>query len=99
MSKVVLDLEGMSCASCAAHIERRLNDLDGVEASVNFATEKAAVRYDGERVAVDNLLAAVADSGYGASVATEDEPERRRARASRKRPSRMSVVMTAATSK
>jgi P-type Cu+ transporter len=77
VSKVVLDLEGMSCASCAAHIERRLNDLDGVEASVNFATEKAAVRYDGERVAVDNLLAAVADSGYGASVETEDEPERR----------------------
>lgn len=62
MSKVVLDLEGMSCASCAAHIERRLNDLDGVEASVNFATEKAAVRFD-EHVAVEDLLRAVEAAG------------------------------------
>ena len=44
--RVELPIEGMTCASCAARIERRLNKLDGVSASVNYATEKAAVEYD-----------------------------------------------------
>jgi P-type Cu+ transporter len=47
---VDLELEGMSCAACAARIERSLNELEGVDATVNFATEKAAVRYDEARV-------------------------------------------------
>ena len=38
--RVRLDLDGMTCASCAARIERKLNKLDGVEATVNFATER-----------------------------------------------------------
>ena len=42
---VDLDLEGMTCAACAARIEKVLNQLEGVEASVNFATEKASVRF------------------------------------------------------
>ena len=41
-----LDVEGMTCASCAARIERKLNKLDGVEATVNYATEQAAVSFD-----------------------------------------------------
>ncbi|MGH3007168.1 MAG: heavy metal translocating P-type ATPase, partial [Gaiellaceae bacterium] len=57
----------MTCASCAAHIERRLNGLEGVEASVNLATEKAAVRFD-ERVGVGDLLRAVEAAGYRASL-------------------------------
>ena len=57
-SDVVLDISGMTCASCATRIERKLNRLPGVEASVNYATDKASVRAAG----VDNetLLAAVA---------------------------------------
>ena len=58
----------MTCAACAARIEKALNKLDGVEASVNFATEKAAVRYDDDRVALDDLVPAVEGAGYGASV-------------------------------
>jgi len=42
--EVRLDLEGMTCASCVQRIERKLNKLDGVEATVNFATEQANVQ-------------------------------------------------------
>ena len=46
---VDLTVSGMTCASCAMRIEKRLNQLDGVEATVNYATERAAVDYDGKR--------------------------------------------------
>ncbi|HEY5638023.1 MAG TPA: heavy metal translocating P-type ATPase [Burkholderiales bacterium] len=70
-STVDLDLEGMSCAACATRIETVLNRLEGVEASVSFATEKATVRYAADKLAVEGLLAAVRDSGYDAHVAVE----------------------------
>jgi Cu+-exporting ATPase len=60
-----LDLEGMTCASCAVRIEKRLNRLDGVEATVNFATEQATVHCDAE-VPVKDLVEAVESAGYGA---------------------------------
>ncbi len=63
-----LELEGMTCASCAARIERRLNKLDGVEATVNFGTEEAAVSFDPARARVEELIAAVESIGYGASL-------------------------------
>ena len=63
--EVRLDLEGMTCASCVNRIERKLNKLDGVEASVNFATEQATVRYD-PSVTVDDLVSAVEAAGYHA---------------------------------
>ena len=81
--RVSLSLEGMTCASCATRIERKLNKLEGVEASVNYATEQAAVAYDPERVAVDELLRAVEAAGYRASVAKralEDDERARRLR-------------------
>jgi Cu+-exporting ATPase len=62
---VRLDLEGMTCASCAARIEKRLNKLDGVSATVNFATERATVRCVAA-VPVEQLVAAVQSTGYGA---------------------------------
>ena len=65
---VDLALTGMTCASCANRIEKSLNRLDGVTASVNFATEKAAVDFDPGRVAPDELVAAVESVGYGAQV-------------------------------
>ena len=76
MTEITLELEGMTCAGCAARIERGLNDLEGVQASVNLATEKAAVRYDDASLDVRALLAAVEATGYRASPAGErkDEP-------------------------
>ena len=65
LQEVRLDLEGMTCASCVARIERKLNKLDGVEASVNFATERATVHCD-PSVTVDDLVSAVEAAGYRA---------------------------------
>jgi Cu+-exporting ATPase len=62
-------LEGMTCATCAARIERKLNKLDGVKATVNFATERAAVEFDPATVELEDLLAAVESVGYRASLA------------------------------
>ncbi|NIL92444.1 Copper-exporting P-type ATPase [Rhodococcus fascians] len=61
-----LILGGMTCASCANRIERKLNKLDGVSATVNYATEKARVTSDG--VATQDLIAAVEAAGYTASL-------------------------------
>ncbi|MGH3036044.1 MAG: heavy metal translocating P-type ATPase, partial [Gaiellaceae bacterium] len=58
----------MTCAACATRIERSLNKLEGVEATVNFATERAAVAYDEERLEVDDLVRAVERAGYRASL-------------------------------
>jgi P-type Cu+ transporter len=66
--RVDLPVEGMTCASCANRIERKLNKLDGVEATVNFATEQAQVSYDAERVGTEELLGAVEAAGYKAAL-------------------------------
>jgi P-type Cu+ transporter len=76
MTSVRLELEGMTCAACAARIEKTLNRLDGVDATVNLATEEAAVRYEESSVAVDDLIAAVQGVGYGASVQGAEGAER-----------------------
>jgi Cu+-exporting ATPase len=67
---VELLLTGMTCASCANRIERKLNKLDGVSASVNYATEKAKVSFDPGTAGVtpDDLIAAVAAAGYTATL-------------------------------
>jgi Cu+-exporting ATPase len=83
--RVELALDGMTCASCATRIERKLNKLDGVEASVNYATEQAAVRYERDRVAVDDLIHAVEAAGYHAKLAAEADETEDRARALRLR--------------
>src|SRR5436853_7909527 len=59
-----LRISGMTCASCANRVERKLNKLDGVTASVNYATEKATVEFDPDAVAPDQLVAAVQAAGY-----------------------------------
>src|SRR4051794_21546751 len=68
--QVELPIAGMTCASCANRIERQLNTLDGVEASVNYATEKATVSYDADAVAPERLLEAVEAAGYQAVLPT-----------------------------
>ena len=72
--QVDLALDGMTCASCAARVEKKLNRLDGVRATVNFATEKATVDFDPDRVSTDALVAAVNAAGYGATVARPASP-------------------------
>ncbi|KRF20657.1 carbonate dehydratase [Nocardioides sp. Soil797] len=64
---VELLLTGMTCASCANRIERKLNKLDGVTATVNYATEKAKVTY-ADGVSTDDLVATVESAGYGAKL-------------------------------
>ncbi|MFE5840695.1 heavy metal translocating P-type ATPase [Streptomyces niveus] len=70
---VELAIGGMTCASCAARIEKKLNRMDGVEATVNYATEKAKVSYRGEAVSVGDLIATVEATGY---TAAEPPPPR-----------------------
>lgn len=65
---VELPISGMTCASCANRIERKLNKLDGVSASVNYATEKATVDYDPAMVEPAQLLDTVAAAGYTATL-------------------------------
>ena len=62
-----LAISGMTCASCAARIEKKLNKLDGVTAAVNFATETAAVTFPAG-VSAEDLIAAVEQAGYSAVV-------------------------------
>ena len=66
--RLEVPIEGMTCASCAARIEKRLNELHGVEASVNYATENAAVVYDPAVVAPEAIVAAVETAGYRARL-------------------------------
>jgi P-type Cu+ transporter len=70
---VELSITGMTCASCANRVERRLNKLDGVSATVNYATEKARVEVDQGTVETEQLLAAVEAAGYSATL-PEAEP-------------------------
>ncbi|MGW9134630.1 heavy metal translocating P-type ATPase [Streptomyces sp. NPDC055681] len=65
-AEVELSIGGMTCASCAARIEKKLNRMDGVTATVNYATEKAKVSYRGEDMSVQDLIATVEKTGYTA---------------------------------
>src|SRR5436190_10858662 len=65
-----LDLEGMTCASCAARIEKNLNRVEGVHATVNCATEQATVSCP-EEVPLETLVATVEAAGYHARPARE----------------------------
>ncbi|MCW2912986.1 MAG: heavy metal translocating P-type ATPase [Actinomycetia bacterium] len=75
MNRVELPITGMTCASCAARIERKLNKMDGVEATVNYATESASVSYDSGTVTPEDLVATVEATGYGASLPVEETVE------------------------
>ncbi|MEV6120014.1 heavy metal translocating P-type ATPase [Streptomyces sp. NPDC052077] len=64
-AEVELRIGGMTCASCAARVEKKLNRMDGVTATVNYATEKARVSYPAS-TGVDDLIATVVRTGYSA---------------------------------
>lgn len=66
-TSIDLDITGMTCASCANRIERKLNKLEGVTATVNYSTEKARVEFPAD-VSTDDLLQTVEQAGYAASL-------------------------------
>ncbi|QSB04738.1 heavy metal translocating P-type ATPase [Natronoglycomyces albus] len=63
---IELDITGMTCAACAARITKKLNRVEGVEASVNFATERAYIEA-AEPVSVEDVIGVVEKTGYGAT--------------------------------
>jgi Cu+-exporting ATPase len=78
LEHVDLELTGMTCAACANRIEKKLNKLGGVTATVNYATEKANITFDSSKVSADQLVDAVTSIGYGAllpSAIDDDTPD------------------------
>ncbi|WP_420311675.1 heavy metal translocating P-type ATPase [Streptomyces sp. YS-B37] len=73
-AEVELIIGGMTCASCAARVEKKLNRMDGVSATVNYATEKAKVSYPAG-IQVADLIATVVKTGYTAEEPAPPEPE------------------------
>ena len=75
--RVDLPIRGMSCASCAANIQKGLSHVAGVsDANVNFATEKATITFDPDQVGVGDFIKTVKDLGYGARVERVTVPVR-----------------------
>jgi Cu+-exporting ATPase len=72
LETIDLAVEGMTCAACAARLEKQLNRLPGVEAVVNFAAERARIRYAVGAADTERLLATVAKTGVAASLARDD---------------------------
>ena len=71
-----LGVTGMTCTSCSSRVERKLNKVDGVEATVNFATEEASVSYDPTTTSVEDLIKVIENAGYGAfSMSGDNEPD------------------------
>lgn len=75
-----LALEGMTCAACATRIENALNKIEGVTATVNFATETAHISYTPGTTSPEQLIAAINKTGYGAHESGESSREAERAR-------------------
>ncbi|HUG86982.1 MAG TPA: cation transporter, partial [Euzebya sp.] len=71
--QIELRIGGMTCASCANRVERKLNMLDGVTATVNYATEKARVAYPAG-VSPEDLVATVEQTGYSATLPQPERP-------------------------
>ena len=78
VTDVSLDIEGMTCASCANRIQKKLNKVDGVTATVNYATEKATVQAP-RGMTVEDLIAVVEKTGYGARRTAPETPRADRA--------------------
>ena len=88
-----LPVQGMTCASCANRVERKLNRLEGVQATVNYATERASVSYDDRVVQPADLVAAVEAAGYTA-VLPQSEPTAEEPPSDPTRPLRQRLVLS-----
>jgi len=82
MEIIQLNIEGMTCASCVAHVEKGIKNRVGIDlASVNLATERATVSYDPQKIDVDEIIKSVIDAGYIASIpekGSEDIEDRKK---------------------
>ncbi len=96
--RLALPIAGMTCSSCANRVERRLNEIDGVEATVNFATERATVSFDPGQVEPEALLEAVGETGYTASLPGDDDAAGGAEEADPTEPLRRRLVFAAALS-
>jgi P-type Cu+ transporter len=72
VTAVRLAIGGMTCAACAARVEKKLNRLDGAQATVNYATEEAAVEFDDARLSLDDLIRTVEATGYTAALPSDE---------------------------
>jgi len=89
MEIIQLDIKGMTCASCVAHVEKGIKKVPGIDmAAVNLATEKATVSFDPEKTDMEQIIQAVSDAGYGASETREEEGDEAQ-RAKRKEQNRL----------
>ncbi len=93
--EVTLAISGMSCASCAARVEKRLNQLDGVVATVNFATDQATVNFPAA-VTPEDLVAAVEETGYTATLPAGEEQSASQEEADATTSWRLRLVISAA---
>ncbi len=98
--RLELPIEGMTCASCAGRVEKSLNRLAGVEATVNFATERASVEFDPAQAEPEQLVGAVESVGYAAALPAPPgaEPEARESEADSSDDLRRRLVFAAALS-
>jgi P-type Cu+ transporter len=96
--RLELPIEGMTCSSCAGRVEKSLNRLEGVEATVNYATERASVSFDPERVAPEALVGAVEEVGYSASLPAANGEESEKTEADPTADLRRRLVFAAALS-
>ena len=68
MQKVKFDISGMSCSACSAHIENKVNGMDGVSCSVNLLQNSMMAEFDEGRTDIESIINAVESVGYGAKV-------------------------------
>lgn len=74
MQKVIFDIQGMTCSSCVAHVEKAVNKLDGIKnVQVNLLQNSMIVEYDENKLNNEKIIDAVIDAGYGASVQKDKE--------------------------
>ncbi len=84
--RLELPITGMTCASCANRVEKQLNTLDGVTATVNYATERATVDFRPDAVDPSDLVGAVQAAGYDARLPARRGARRRRGPGRRRPP-------------
>ena len=78
MKKVKFDITGMSCSACSAHIEKSVNKLDAVSANVNLLSNSMVAQFDENVVSVNDIIKAVTDVGYGATVHNDNNKKEKK---------------------
>jgi len=100
MEIIQLNIEGMTCASCVAHVEKGIKKVEGIDmATVNLATERATVSFDPKETSVEEIIMSVVDTGYSASIPSdEDEDEENQEKARQIRHLRRQIIIAAVLS-